>query len=736
MKKKNLLLSAAACGLLAPAFGASPLKVTADRLAADRNSEALVASGHVVAVSAPYRLHTDYLERDAEGRCRFSDPTMATTCTNLIGHLHWRVTGEVEYQSERYVRLRNMYLHFFGVPVFWLPYFYYPLDMANYGFRWMPGYTGRWGAYLLTQYRYHLLGDGSGAEGTWSLDASSGIDLRTKQGIAYSQDFKWRLGDFGVGRFNLYYAWDQDAGRYNRPYGSNDYNLNHWGSSVPDNRYGMTLEHRWEATERDTVRLRGELYSDSFFRHDFLRKTMFSPRRQWIGYEGNEIAWEHRENPLALGVSVSGPIDDFAGGTMRLPEIYFDVNPLPVWSLPVNYETENRLGYLKRQPAEYGQGGEITPYSHRPGVWAEYDTFRFDTYHRLTAPFKVADAVSVVPRIGYHGTFWQDAGLTTLDSYRRLGDADESMTRSILEAGVTFAGRGVAQLNDSWRHFVEPYLDVLAQKAYFTGDGHGARPYVFDAIDASMDWSDQFAGRSRNLPYTYAGFTPGVRNAFQKVDEKGVARTVLDFDVYAAVQVNEAKYEGTDPLHRLAETGDPNYGDNQAVIMPGFRARYFPTKDTMLLTRFEYDSDSGEVALFDLSWKQRLAKDFSYYVTMNHRNHRYWDFAASPYDPEVMQSDEFNCAHFSFITVGFEHELCDAIVWSPYVRWDGREGELDSAGAWLDLRTDCLGFRFLVDYENEFTRIDGYREDEDWNFGFYIYLRCFGADSGNVFGGR
>ena len=133
--KKNLLLSAAACGLLAPVFGASPLKVTADRLAADRNSEALVASGHVVAVSAPYRLHSDYLKRDEDGCCHFSDPTMATTCTNLIGHLHWRVTGEVEYQSERYVRLRNMYLHFFGVPVFWLPYFYYPLDMANYGFR-------------------------------------------------------------------------------------------------------------------------------------------------------------------------------------------------------------------------------------------------------------------------------------------------------------------------------------------------------------------------------------------------------------------------------------------------------------------------------------------------------------------------------------------------------------------------------------------------------------------------
>ena len=30
--------------------------------------------------------------------------------------------------------------------------------------------------------------------------------------------------------------------------------------------------------------------------------------------------------------------------------------------------------------------------------------------------------------------------------------------------------------------------------------------------------------------------------------------------------------------------------------------------------------------------------------------------------------------------------------------------------------------------------MDGYHYDEDWSFGFYVYLRCFGADSGNVFG--
>ena len=47
--------------------------------------------------------------------------------------------------------------------------------------------------------------------------------------------------------------------------------------------------------------------------------------------------------------------------------------------------------------------------------------------------------------------------------------------------------------------------------------------------------------------------------------------------------------------------------------------------------------------------------------------------------------------------------------------------------------TDCLGFRFILQYRNSYTRIDGYERDDDWKVGFYIYLRVLGADSSNIF---
>ena len=77
----------------------------------------------------------------------------------------------------------------------------------------------------------------------------------------------------------------------------------------------------------------------------------------------------------------------------------------------------------------------------------------------------------------------------------------------------------------------------------------------------------------------------------------------------------------------------------------------------------------------------------------------------------------------------------DWFAWGPYVRWDIRENELDRIGSWFDYLTDCLGFRFIVEYQNAYTRIDGYEHKDDWSFGFYIYLRAFGADSSSPLSG-
>jgi len=248
-------------------------------------------------------------------------------------------------------------------------------------------------------------------------------------------------------------------------------------------------------------------------------------------------------------------------------------------------------------------------------------------------------------------------------------------------------------------------------------------------------WEDQFAGRARNLPYSYYGVTPGLRNAWQKQNDRGSLRTVFDFDVYAAFQFRQAEWR-SDPmldsrLHKLAKPGSPNYGKSDCYVMPGFRSRWTPADDVSLLTAAEYDTDNNRIAQADLAVKHSVSDDFSWYANYSLRDYRIWDFSSSPYNPAVMTSDGFNDMRLHYARVGFMQQPIDWFAWSPYVQWDIRARELDSVGGWFDYLTDCLGFRFIVQYNNSYKRIDGYRYDDDWKIGFYIYLRAFGAESSN-----
>lgn len=713
------------------------MKVSADRMAADNITGALVASGHVNAVYGPYRLMSESVSRIG-GDYTFSQPTIVTTCTNDACRLHWSASGNVVYRDgskgAKEIVARDMTLRAFGVPVFWVPYWWQPLD-TDYGWRVMPGYRSRWGAYLLVKYVYDIAGGFD--EGEWGLRGNTRFDVRTRNGVALGQSVGWQLGDFGRGKFKVYYAWDQDADRYDRHWtDAKKWNHSNWGSKVPDERYGLMAQHRWEATERDTLRVRAAYYSDSHFQRDFLRDAKLGLVNRFPYPERNEFAWEHLENSYGLGLSVAGPLNEFYGGVARLPEIYFDVAPQPVFSLPANYESATRLGWLDRRYAKYGRASTAAPYRYSPGEWADYSAFRADTYHRFSLPFRVADMVSVVPRVGLRGTYWSHSGRENLTGYGRAGRAGDDVTRSIVEGGVTFAARGAAWLDGTWQHIVEPYADLLAQEARYSGLRNGSRALWFDSVDGSADYLDQFAGRSRNLPYSWYGATPGVRNAFRRADGRGNLRTVVDIDFYTAVQLNDPSWTEGGRRHRLARhQKKPNHGrSGKATASPGLRAAWRPTEDAAILSRVEWDGQNDSVAYADVAWRQKWHRDLSSTLSYFERDQRRWDFSSSPYDPAVETGDDFNWAKYSSVGLSMEHEICDAVAWGPFVRWDLRENELDEAGAWLDLRTDCLGFRFSLSYENDYRRIDGSEHEDDWRFSFCVYLRALGPDSGTVFG--
>ena len=686
---------------------AGSLKVKGDRVAADRVSENVIVTGNVEAVAEPYRMMTDGLTKEGK-TYHCLPPTMVTTCTNELDNLHWKAEGEIEYKDGDYLWGKDLWVYFWGIPVIYLPYWYYPIDELE-GWRFMVGKAGHWGWFMSAKYVYNLY---TSQDGRYNVRAASRLDLREENGVAVGQSFRWTLGDYGHGKFKVYYADDNDYDRYTRKDGIHQYS--HDSSDVDRDRYAVAFDHQMDLSERDIFNIHVTAKSDSRMYDDFLKKRFTSLMNDIDDDTISAASIEHVENWAGAGISASAPLMDFNTGRMALPEVYFDVNPMPLFNTGLNYESQTSMGYYRRQRARYGSSD--LKYRYSPGIWASYGTFRLDTYHRVTKPMKYNDWLSIVPRLGYRGTLYGNSGYVTRTGYERAGRTDNAIYRSIIEAGTTFSARGTAWVNDEWQTVIEPYMDILMQRSITAGLDRGERNFVFDSNDMSMDWSDQFAGRGRNLPYSYYGITPGFRKLYRKVNESGTYDGIFDFDVYAAVNFGKGKEYKKDYMP---------YGHHDVNFTPGVRARWMPDKNTTFGVRAEYNCDEDNLALMEVSWQQRLARDLKASLTYTCRNHRYYDYSIIPGD------DRLGNARYNYVTVQLEHDIVDWLAWGPFVRWDCNAGEYDEYGAWFDLRTDCLGFRFQMSETSGYTRNDGARYNHSVDFGAYIYLRAMGAPNGD-----
>ena len=694
--------------------GLGALKFSGGKLTVNRKTGETVATGDVKAESGPFRFSTYMFTRSPKGVYDLGTNAMVTTCSNSTDELHWKATGHIVYDTDKSISGDNIWLYMHDFPVMWIPWFYYPLN-TNYGFRFLPGYTGRWGCYFLSGYVYDLYNEfGTSPVG---LGGSTYFNVRQRNGVEVGQTVRWRLGDHSKGKIKGFYAWDEDYDRYKRHWtNSREYNYANWGSEVKRERYRVMLEHRTDFTERDAMNVKAQYLSDSQYLYDFFRRDH---RGEVIPV--NEAWYEHRENAWAAGATASGPLNEFYGGTARTPEAWLSIEPQPVFNLPVNYESQTRAGYLNRQFAKYGSTDPMyryNPYIGINGRGADYQAFRADSAHRISAPFMAWDVLSLVPRAGYRATWWSDSGDRASNW---LAASDDAMYRGIAEVGVTASARAYAWLNDEWQHIFEPYLDYSFQDVNF-GSGKKNRNYIFDSYDGSVDWLDQFGFEGRGLPYNWHGVRPGVRNYLRHREENGTTRSILDTDLYAAIPFNDESYIKTGRYAGYPKNAEDGFYNRHDCVVPGFMARFRPSNRFSLSSRTEYDTDGEKVAYADVSMEHRITRDFKWRLGYIGRDHRIWDYLPS-------EHSRWNYQYSNVICAGFEHDVCEWFAWSPYIRWDARLNELDETGAWFDFLTDCLGFRFSVDYENSMRRVDGSKYRSDVEFAFAIYLRALGPSS-------
>ena len=625
--------------------------------------------------SKDFRVYAKVMARTEEGVYRANDVSV-TTCTNDFEHLHWRIDGNGRMKDGDYVVVYNGVPYLFGVPFFYFPYWYRSMEV-DYGVRVYPGYTSRWGGYVLMTYKLNIYK--SEQQGGPVLDATSHVELRSKRGVGVGETFEWDLKRWGQGEFSAFHYWDNEP--------REDNNSQNWSSPIPSERYKLALLHTTDITPRDLFLLRANYVSDSEVMDDYFER---GNREESIPV--NFVSYEHREHALAAGTLVSGPLNEFYGGVSRLPEAWLDIMPTPVFNTGINYESQTRIGYLERQAAYYSGGA--ANYRYFPGQWADYQTARGNTAHRLTYPMKFFDAVSLVPRMGYQGTYYQDS--QTGDAlYRHAGDF-----------GAEASMRIVSGWQNGWRHTIEPYIDYSWQPVDWNADGaNGA--YMFDKIDRSFEWMDQFGMDGVWLPYNWHGIRPGVRNLFQtKSETTGAPRTVLDVDTYAAIQFPNSS----------TRDAEPNINKDGARMV-GMKTLFSPIESFESRAVGEWDTERDKLAYVDLSAHYKLNKQFSVGAGYMARNHELYDLGTT-------LLPQWDRAEKSVFYTGFFHELTEAWAWSMFVRYDTDVGSLDEVGGFLQYSLDCLAFQLRTSYHASFTRMDGSERDSDFRISFIMWLRA------------
>ncbi len=283
-------------------------------------------------------------------------------------HLHARKIRI--YEKDRVI-MQYVTAYIGNVPVFWWPYLYQSLS-DTFSFTISPAYLSEWGPSLLTQVMFPI---------TDYIRARLQLDYFGRRGaaIGFNPVIDYGKDKDSQARIKTFYINDQNP----------DINqTDEVRQNVPASRYRLSLEDRTNFTDDIYAIANLTKLSDPYVMEDF--------------YQG-----EFRIDPVpdnVIAVTKTNPIytltaierfqaNDFFTTTERSPEVVLDITRHPLFGGPIFYEGETGFANLRLQFPE-GSG------------YKNYGTDRFDTFHQLTFPNTYFGWLSIVPRVGYRGTYY------------------------------------------------------------------------------------------------------------------------------------------------------------------------------------------------------------------------------------------------------------------------------------------------------------------------------------------
>jgi lipopolysaccharide export system protein LptA len=481
--------------------------------------------------SEPYFLTGSHVTSISENGYLIKDGTF-TTHDSPKNDFHLRARTIRVYEDDRVI-FQYVTAYVGKVPVFWWPYLYQSLNDA-FSFTISPAYLSSWGPSLLTQVTFPITDD---------IKGRFRLDYRGRRGVAVGFDSTIDYFNDSLARLKTYYLQDQNPNL-------NETNLPR--KDVPTGRYRVSLA--------DTTNFTDDIYgitnltklSDQFVMEDF-----FQGEFRIDPVPDNVIAVAKTDPFYTLTAIERFQANEFFTTTERQPEVVLDIKRHGLFGGPIFYEGETGFANLRLQfPQDSG--------------FENYGTYRFDTFHQLTYPNTYFGWLSIVPRVGYRGTYYGktfDLGSTTFippsnplvpdfilppptmanpvkfdgDTFRSVFDTGAEASFKISRTWESVQSRAVGL--DGLMHVIQPFTDF----SYVKEDGPNPTAILgFDRFQPStqpraLDFP-QFTSIDSIADWTV--WRVGVRN---RLETRRDDRTITWFELDSFVDVQfQNPYQPTD----------------------------------------------------------------------------------------------------------------------------------------------------------------------------------------------
>lgn len=391
---------------------------TGDRLYCNLISGVVYGEGKSEVTAKPFHGYVNAGFRKI-GDVVTGDDATVTTCNRPYGKWHYCLDGShVRMVKNKSASVTHGFLYLARIPIFYIPYWEKSVD--GNGLSFVPGYSSRMGAFLLSTYGFTI---------NDTMRGTTHLDYRTRRGLAAGQDISWAATNHSWhGELKLYGLKDQD------PFANRDSSLD-----IDQDRYRVLLTHNQLLDSRTVLMARIHYLSDAYMLDDFFR-----PEYRLEPQPDNFVTATRRGDNYTASLQVRPRLNDFHDAVTRIPEAQLELPPQQVADLPLYYESQTSGGQLERL---YESHNTNDPYS----------AFRFDTRHELSLPQKVW-FLNFVPRIAARGTYY-----SSTPSTGESGGA--AATRALFEAGAQLSFKMFKTYgqtdgsSNGLRHVAEPYAN-------------------------------------------------------------------------------------------------------------------------------------------------------------------------------------------------------------------------------------------------------------------------------------